>query len=126
MIKRWTTILLLIPIVASVSAVPKSDSHDAQKLYQTMIHEARCLVCQNQNIAGSESRFSQDMREQIARMIDEGSDKDDIERALVDRYGEKVLFKPAHDSRMWVLWYGPYGLVMVGLCAMWGRRRWKQ
>ena len=39
-------------------------------------------------------------------------------RYLHDRYGDFVLFKPPFDARTWLLWLGPFGLVLVALLVL--------
>ena len=42
------------------------------------------------------------------------------------RYGDFVMYKPPLDSRTWLLWYGPFGLLGLGaivLCVLVLRRR---
>ena len=59
-------------------------------------------------------------------MLEEGRSDKEIVDFLVMRYGDFVMYKPPLDSRTWLLWYGPFGLLGLGaiaLCVLVLRRR---
>ncbi|MGJ7506219.1 cytochrome c-type biogenesis protein CcmH [Variovorax sp. GT1P44] len=86
--------------------------------------ELRCLVCQNETIAASQSALAADLRAQIARMLEEGQSRAQILDFMVDRYGEFVRFRPAFEARTLLLWLGPFALLGATLCFIAvGRRR---
>ena len=99
------------------------DKHDDRRLYDELTHEIRCLVCQNQTIADSQSHFALAMRERVASMVRAGQTQQAIEQSLRQRYGDKVLFVPSRDMRTWLLWYGPYSLLALLVMAWAWRRR---
>ncbi|OSO26478.1 Cytochrome c-type biogenesis protein CcmH [Pseudomonas syringae pv. actinidiae] len=37
---------------------------------------------------------------------------------MVDRYGDFVRYKPSLNSRTWLLWFGPAGLLLGGLLVI--------
>lgn len=83
--------------------------------YRTLIHEFRCLVCQNQTIADSNADLATDLREQVHQRIAAGETDDQIRRYVTDRYGDFVLYKPPMSFRTVLLWAGPFLLLVVGL-----------
>lgn len=83
--------------------------------YRTLIHELRCLVCQNQTIADSNADLAADLRKQVHDRIAAGDSDADIRRYVTDRYGEFVLYKPPFTARTAVLWVGPFLLVLLGV-----------
>ncbi|MDG1582448.1 cytochrome c-type biogenesis protein [Pseudomonas sp. GOM6] len=94
--------------------------------FRSLTEELRCPKCQNQNIADSDAPIATDLRREIYRMLDEGRSDKEIVDFLVMRYGDFVMYKPPLDSRTWLLWYGPFGLLGVGavmLCVLVLRRR---
>lgn len=98
----------------------------AEKRLLGLSEELRCLVCQNQNIADSNAPIATDLRREIYRMLDDGRSDKEIVDFLVMRYGDFVMYKPPLDSRTWLLWYGPFGLLGLGaivLCVLVLRRR---
>lgn len=87
--------------------------------YQALIHELRCLVCQNQSIAESNAPLAQDLREQVASQLAEGRSDDEIRDYLTARYGDFVLYRPPLRWRTALLWVGPFVLVALGLWLAW-------
>ena len=94
--------------------------------FRGLTEELRCPKCQNQNIADSNAPIATDLRREIFRMLEEGRSDQEIVDFLVMRYGDFVMYKPPLDSRTWLLWYGPFGLLGLGaiaLCVLVLRRR---
>jgi cytochrome c-type biogenesis protein CcmH len=94
--------------------------------FRSLTEELRCPKCQNQNIADSNAPIATDLRREIYRMLDDGRSDKEIVDFLVMRYGDFVMYKPPLDSRTWLLWYGPFGLLGLGaivLCVLVLRRR---
>lgn len=94
--------------------------------FRSLTEELRCPKCQNQNIADSNAPIATDLRREIYRMLDQGRSDKEIVDFLVMRYGDFVMYKPPLDSRTWLLWYGPFGLLGLGaivLCVLVLRRR---
>ncbi|MBP9712626.1 MAG: cytochrome c-type biogenesis protein CcmH [Sterolibacterium sp.] len=80
--------------------------------------ELRCLVCQNESLAGSRAELAQDLRREIRDMIKAGKSNDDIMTFMVDRYGDYVRYRPPMKATTWVLWFGPFLLLLGGLIAL--------
>ena len=83
-------------------------------LYDELVHEVRCLVCQNQTIGDSTAPLAADLRREIHRMVMEGKSEDDIKTFLLDRYGDFVLYKPRFQMTTALLWLAPVLLLAVG------------
>ena len=43
---------------------------------------------------------------------------DEVARILVDRYGDFVLYRPEVKPLTWVLWFGPFLLLVLGVVGM--------
>ncbi|MFT3802769.1 MAG: cytochrome c-type biogenesis protein CcmH [Burkholderiaceae bacterium] len=82
--------------------------------------ELRCLVCQNQTLADSNAELAVDLRNQVKAMIEQGRSDEQIKSYLVDRYGQFVLYKPPVQRSTWLLWGGPFALLLLGL-LVWSR-----
>lgn len=95
--------------------------------YRTLTEELRCPKCQNQNIADSNAPIAMDLRQEIFRMLEEGQSNDQIVDYLVDRYGDFVRYNPPVNAKTLLLWYGPAGLLGLGVLTLgvivWRRRR---
>jgi len=86
--------------------------------FRSLTEELRCPKCQNQNIADSNAPIATDLRREIHRMLEEGRSDKEIVDFLVMRYGDFVMYKPPLDSRTWLLWYGPFGLLGLGAVVL--------
>ncbi|MFZ6773527.1 cytochrome c-type biogenesis protein [Undibacterium sp. SXout7W] len=82
---------------------------------QHLAAELRCLVCQNQTIADSNSGLAIDLRQQITEQIRAGKSDTAIKQYMVDRYGEFVLYKPPFNASNAALWLGPFLLLLIGI-----------
>ncbi|TJY61162.1 cytochrome c-type biogenesis protein CcmH [Sinimarinibacterium sp. CAU 1509] len=83
--------------------------------YQGMINQLRCLVCQNQTIADSNAPLAQDLREQVRTQIQSGRSDAEIIEYVTARYGDFVLYRPPFKRSTWLLWVGPFALLLGAL-----------
>ena len=83
-----------------------------------LAEELRCLVCQNQTIADSNAELAADLRGQIRDQIAQGKTDAQIIDFMVDRYGDFVLYRPPVKPSTWLLWAGPFGLMILGVGAL--------
>ncbi|WP_296701575.1 cytochrome c-type biogenesis protein [Thiocapsa sp. UBA6158] len=82
--------------------------------FRDLIAKLRCLVCQNESLAGSQAGVAQDLREEVYRMMLEGQSDDEIVTFLVERYGDFVLYEPPMKPSTYILWFGPFIFLGVG------------
>ena len=61
---------------------------------QRITSELRCLVCQNETIAGSSAGLAEDLRTQVREMLRKGQSDEQIIKYMTDRYGDFVLYRP--------------------------------
>ena len=83
--------------------------------YDTLLHELRCPVCQDESLADSPADAAGEIRAQIRRMLLEGKTDAQIKQYLVSRYSEFVLFKPKYSWRNAWLWLLPFFLLAIGI-----------
>jgi len=113
-------VVLALPAQAVVRDVYSFDTEEKQQRYQTMITELRCPKCQNQNIADSNSPISEDMRDEVYRMMTNGASDVEIMDSLVGRFGEFIRYKPLVEKRTLLLWATPAISVLGGLLIVGG------
>lgn len=77
--------------------------------------ELRCLVCQNESLASSNAELALDLRRELRGLIEQGQSDADIRSFLVSRYGDFVLYKPEVKPVTWLLWFGPFVLLLGAL-----------
>jgi cytochrome c-type biogenesis protein CcmH len=86
-----------------------------------LAEELRCLVCQNQSLADSHAELAQDLKNEVRDMLRRGmSDREAVD-FLVQRYGDFVLYRPPMKASTWLLWGGPFVLLIAGLAALFFR-----
>lgn len=108
-------VLLSLPsVLVAKEARPLAEDPAIEARMLDMAAELRCLVCQNQSLAGSDSDFANDLRREIRKMMKEGKTDQQIRDFLVQRFGDFILFKPPVQSNTLPLWYGPVFLLMLG------------
>lgn len=73
-------------------AAPASEDPATLARVKSLENELRCLVCQAQSIAESDSDFAHDVRREINRMIEEERSDREIKSFLVERYGDFILY----------------------------------
>ncbi len=76
--------------------------------------ELRCLVCQNQSIDDSDAALARDLRRIVRERLLAGDSDAAIERYLVERYGDFVLLRPPVKPATWLLWVGPFLVLLAG------------
>jgi cytochrome c-type biogenesis protein CcmH len=121
-------ILLLMLFCAVLSAPARAaieayqfESAQMEADYNKLIAELRCLVCQNQNLAGSDADLAHDLRRETYEMLNEGKSPQQVVDFMVERYGDFVLYRPQFKSTTYLLWLGPF-LLLVGVLVMLIRR----
>jgi cytochrome c-type biogenesis protein CcmH len=122
--RRWvlaTTIAAALLVGADVSArveVKQFETPEQQARYEKMIDELRCLVCQNQNLADSNSELAIDMRRKTYEMVKDGKTSDEIADFMVERYGDFVLYRPPLNQTTLMLWVGPFLILVIGVTVL--------
>jgi cytochrome c-type biogenesis protein CcmH len=82
--------------------------------FRDVIEQMRCLVCQNESLAGSNAELAVDLRNEIYDMMSAGKTKNDIVDFMVARYGDFVLYSPPMKPSTYPLWFGPVILFLIG------------
>jgi cytochrome c-type biogenesis protein CcmH len=109
--------LLLAAAAAALAIDTEAAFPDAalQARYETLIHELRCVQCQNQSIADSPVGLASDLRREVRELIAAGQSDADIKRFMTDRYGDFVLYEPPLRPRTLLLWAAPVLLPLLAL-----------
>jgi cytochrome c-type biogenesis protein CcmH len=101
-----------VPVAAQADA-PMSPAVQAR--WDHIAAELRCLVCQNESLASSNAELALDLRRELRGLIEQGRSDADIRSFLVSRYGDFVLYKPEVKPVTWLLWFGPFVLLLGAL-----------
>ena len=99
-------------------ATPLADDPVTEQRLISISEEMRCLVCQNESLAGSRSDLANDLRREIRTLIKEGKSDDQIRNFMVERYGDFVLYRPPVKPITWLLWIGPFIILLIGIAVL--------
>ena len=82
---------------------------------ESKIHKnLRCLVCQGQSIADSNSDFALTLKMVVKDLIEQGKTEEEIYTFLSDKYGDWILYKPKLNPGNLLLWGLPYLALIIG------------
>lgn len=79
----------------------------------------RCPVCQGENIDESNAAISRDLRLYVRERLVAGDDDGQVVDAVVDRFGEFVLFEPRASGGNLVLWLAGPLMALIALLVAW-------
>jgi cytochrome c-type biogenesis protein CcmH len=120
MMKQLLTVLTVILILGSgpLQATTTLESFKfaddaAEQHFKDLISELRCLVCQNQSLADSDAELAHDLRAEVYEMVQDGKSDEEIVEFLVARYGDFVLYNPPVKPSTYLLWFGPFALMIL-------------
>lgn len=94
-------------------AVPLAEDPAIEQRMIAISEEMRCLVCQNESLSGSRSELAQDLRNELRQLLKDGKTDAEIKEFMVTRYGDFVLYRPPVKTSTWVLWGGPFVLLVL-------------
>ncbi len=89
------------------------DNAQMEADYNQLIKELRCLVCQNQNLAESNADLAQDLRRETYEMLKAGKSQQQVIEFMVARYGDFVLYRPRFKPSTYLLWLGPFLMLLL-------------
>ncbi|HET8553083.1 MAG TPA: cytochrome c-type biogenesis protein [Gammaproteobacteria bacterium] len=124
--KIISLILTLLLIAANAWAIDTNHlpTPALQARYETLTHQFRCLVCQDEDIYTSNADLAVQLRDKVRDMLVAGKTNQQIIDYMVDRYGNFVLYKPPVEGNTLLLWFGPFALLLVALgVVVWVVRR---
>lgn len=104
--------------VQAKEAAPLAEDPVVEKRLIAISEELRCLVCQNESLAGSRADLAMDLRRELRTQIKAGKTDAEIRDFMVARYGDFVLYRPPVKPSTWLLWLGPFLLLMAGVAVL--------
>ena len=112
--KPWMIVLALwLPLTAMADeAKPVAADPVLEQRMIKLSEDLRCLVCQNESLAGSRAELAQDLRQEIREQMRAGKSDAQVIEYLTQRYGDFVLYKPPVKPLTWLLWFGPFVLLI--------------
>ena len=88
----------------------KTFSIDSNKIFKNL----RCLICQGQSVADSNSEFAQTIKLVVRDQINDGKSEKEIYNCLIEKYGEWIVYNPPLNKINFLLWSLPYIIFLIG------------
>ena len=103
-------IILTIILLNFYSFAYSNNTSDENKIHKNL----RCLVCQGQSIADSNSDFAITLKMVVRDLLEKGKTEEEIYNFLSDKYGDWILYKPKFNNENFFLWVFPYLALVIG------------
>ncbi|RNF33387.1 cytochrome c-type biogenesis protein [Paracoccus methylarcula] len=121
--KRLSLILALLMALLSPALAVQPDEVLEDPAMEARAREIsqklRCPVCQGENIDESNAAISRDLRLYVRERLVAGDNDDEVIDAVVDRFGEFVLFEPRARGGNLILWLAGPVMALLGLLIAW-------
>lgn len=106
-----------VPLDTLREARPLADDPAIEQRMVNLAEDLRCLVCQNESLAGSKAELAEDLRREIRDQMKAGKDDKEVIEYLTTRYGDFVLYRPPFKPVTYLLWLGPLLFLGIGGAA---------
>jgi cytochrome c-type biogenesis protein CcmH len=113
----WAIVLAFSGTMIAKEAQPNEDPQIEQRM-KALTEQLRCLVCQNETLGDSRADLAEDLRRQIREQMKAGKSDQEIIAFLTDRYGDFVLYNPPVKRITYLLWFGPFILLIGGTAVL--------
>ena len=111
--------------VQSKSEIYPFDNEEKENLFYSLLNELRCPKCQSSNLAGSNSPISNDLKREVYVLVNKGKSSQEVKSFLVKRYGNFIIYNPPVEPQTYILWYGPFFLVLMAIVGVFLSRKFK-
>tara|TARA_B100000029_G_C17487431_1_gene927841 strand:+ start:261 stop:641 length:381 start_codon:yes stop_codon:yes gene_type:complete len=113
-LKNIKVFILIFAIYDSSCVNLLAEENLNNKIYKNL----RCLVCQGQSIADSNSDFAQTIKSVVNDKVKEGMNEKQVYNFLAEKYGDWILYKPPLKSKSYLLWMLPYVFFILGAIVL--------
>jgi cytochrome c-type biogenesis protein CcmH len=108
--KNIIIVLILVLLASSTTYSETIKKEDELEIFKNL----RCLVCQGQSIAESNSDFAQTLKLVVKDKVDSGMSSEEIYEFLASKYGDWIVYKPRINLQNILLWVIPYIVLIFG------------
>jgi cytochrome c-type biogenesis protein CcmH len=102
--------IIIIFLLLSSSLQSSETNLELIEIYKNL----RCLICQGQSVADSNSDFASTIKLVVQDQIKEGKTKEEIYKFLISKYGEWIVYRPPLNKGNFLLWFLPYLVLVFG------------
>jgi cytochrome c-type biogenesis protein CcmH len=121
MMKRIILLLTVLISLFGATLAKEAQSNEDPKIEQRMkvlTEQLRCMVCQNETLDASRADLAENLRKEIREQIKAGKSDQEIIAFLTQRYGDYVLYNPPVKKTTYLLWFGPFVLLIGGTLVL--------
>ena len=104
---------IFFSIIYFLFLTPLHSDNDKKELLE-IYKNLRCLVCQGQSIADSNSDFAATIKLVVQDQLNEGKTEAEIYEFLTSKYGEWIVYQPTFNTNNFLLWTLPYVVLIFG------------
>ena len=90
------------------------DETEIDERVREIAKNLRCTVCQTENIWESGAPLAHQMREVVRERVTLGHSNEDILIYFHSRYGDYIMMEPPKHGYNWLIWLGPFLLLLGG------------
>jgi cytochrome c-type biogenesis protein CcmH len=112
-------IFVILPVIL-ISVTPLrafSETVDEQTIdirTREIAKTLRCTVCQTESIWESGAELARQMRAVVRERVAQGQSDEEIRAYFLSRYGDYILLQPRKRGLNWLIWGGPFLVLIVG------------
>ncbi len=108
--KKYKLIVSLILLFQINFALAEDMNNLQNKIYKNL----RCLICQGQSIAESNSDFALTLKLVVKDLLQEGKNEKEVYDFLTEKYGDWIVYRPKFNTLNSFLWIVPYFILILG------------
>tara|TARA_A100001011_G_C14314287_1_gene847147 strand:- start:3432 stop:3800 length:369 start_codon:yes stop_codon:yes gene_type:complete len=108
--KKYKLIVSLILLFQINFALAEDMNNLQNKIYKNL----RCLICQGQSVAESNSDFALTLKLVVKDLLQEGKNEKEVYDFLTEKYGDWIVYRPKFNTLNSFLWIVPYFILILG------------
>ena len=118
--RRLLLVLALLLATPALAVEPDEMLNDPvlEQRARALSAEIRCVVCQSESIDSSNAEIARELRVLVRERLVAGDSDRQVLDYLVARYGDFVLLRPPVKPSTWLLWFGPFAILLIGAVAV--------
>lgn len=125
MLSRAALALILLAAFTPAALAETKNESEIDVKTREVAKTLRCTVCQTESVWESGSPFAAEVRKAIRERVAQGESGDEIRAYFLSRYGDYILMQPPARGVNWLIWTGPFALLLVGGVLLYRTlRRW--
>ena len=110
----WAIAVLFLIVSPAVVTAGTVEEQTIDIRTREIAKTLRCTVCQSESVFESQAPLAQQMRGIIRERVALGQSDEEIRAYFLSRYGDYILMEPRVRGLNWLLWTGPFLLLLFG------------